>query len=145
MVAGATVTKKLPPYLQGAGLGVLGSVALGGPHGLGAVVAGSPRIAGMSNYALGRAGAVGDRASRVAGMYPAAASNVLAQSGNQMLEEQRMGRKAGGRVGGHEAAADQLVRAAERAKKDLGRSTEPLLSQSDDTVAHALEVANRSI
>ena len=145
MVAGATVTKKLPPYLQGAGLGILGSVALGGPHGLGAVVAGSPRIAGMSNYALGRAGAVGDRASRIAGMYPAAASNALAQSGNQMLEEQRVGRRAGGRVGGHEAAADQLVRAAERAKKDLGRSTEPLLSQSDDTVAHALEVANRSI
>jgi len=57
----------------------------------------------------------------------------------------RVGRKAGGRVGGHEAAADQLVRAAERAKKDLGRSTEPLLSQSDDAVAHALEVANRSI
>ena len=57
----------------------------------------------------------------------------------------RVGRRAGGRVGGHEAAADQLVRAAERAKKDLGRSTEPLLSQSDDMVAHALEVANRSI
>jgi hypothetical protein len=145
MVAGATVTKKLPPYLQGAGLGVLGSMALGGPHGIGAVVAGSPRIAGMSNYALGRAGAAGDRASRVAGMYPSAATNLIAQSGNQQLEEQRMGRKAGGRVGGHEAAADQLVRAAERAKKDLGRSTEPLLSQSDDAVAHALEVANRSI
>jgi hypothetical protein len=59
--------------------------------------------------------------------------------------DDRIGRKAGGRVGGHEAAADQLVRAAERAKKDLGRSTEPLLSQSDDAVAHALEVANRSI
>jgi len=57
----------------------------------------------------------------------------------------RVGRKAGGRVGGHEFAADQLVRAAERAKKDLGRSTEPLLSQSDDAVAHALEVANKSI
>ena len=59
--------------------------------------------------------------------------------------DDRVGRKAGGRVGGHEAAADQLVRAAERAKKDLGRSTEPLLSQSDDAVAHALEVANKSI
>ena len=59
--------------------------------------------------------------------------------------DDRVGRKAGGRVGGHEFAADQLVRAAERAKKDLGRSTEPLLSQSDDAVAHALEVANKSI
>jgi len=60
--------------------------------------------------------------------------------------EDRTPRKSGGRVGSdHSAAADQLVRAAERAKKELGRSTEPLLSQSDDTVAHALEVANRSI
>lgn len=60
--------------------------------------------------------------------------------------DERIGRKSGGRVGGdHMVAADQLVRAAERAKKELGRSTEPLLNQSDDAVAHALEVANRSI
>ena len=60
--------------------------------------------------------------------------------------EDRTPRKSGGRVGGdHMVAADQLVRAAERAKKELGRSTEPLLSHSDDAVAHALEVANRSI
>ena len=145
MVAGASVSKFLPPYLQGAGLMGAGMIASGGLHGAAAAALGSPRIAGMSNYALGRAGAAGDRAARVAGMYPSAATNLSAQFGNQQLEEQRVGRKAGGRVGGHEAAADQLVRAAERAKKDLGRSTEPLLSQSDDTVAHALEVANRSI
>ena len=142
MVAGATVTKKLPPYLQGAGLMGAGMIASGGLHGIGAAALGSPRLAGMSNYALGRAGAA---SSRLPGPPPGIVSNVLAQSGNQQQEEQRMGRKAGGRVGGHEAAADQLVRAAERAKKDLGRSTEPLLSQSDDAVAHALEVANRSI
>lgn len=142
MVAGATVTKKLPPYLQGAGLMGAGMIASGGLHGIGAAALGSPRLAGMSNYALGRAGAA---TSRLPGPPPGAVSNVLAQSGNQQLEEQRVGRKTGGRVGGHEFAADQLVRAAERAKKDLGRSTEPLLSQSDDTVAHALEVANRSI
>jgi hypothetical protein len=145
MVAGASASKVLPPYLQGAGLMGAGMIASGGLHGAAAAALGSPRIAGMSNYALGRAGAAGDRASRVAGMYPSAATNLIAQSGNQQLEEQRMGRKAGGRVGGHEAAADQLVQAAERAKKDLGRSTEPLLSQSDDAVAHALEVANKSI
>jgi hypothetical protein len=56
-----------------------------------------------------------------------------------------MGRKRGGRVSSHEADADQLVRAAERAKKGWGKETEPLLNQSDDAVAHALEVANRSI
>jgi len=48
-------------------------------------------------------------------------------------------------VSSHEADADQLVRAAERAKKGWSAETEPLLNQSDDAVAHALEVANRSI
>jgi hypothetical protein len=58
----------------------------------------------------------------------------------------RVERKSGGRVGvNHDALAEQLARAAEHAKKELGRSTEPLLSQSDEAVAHALEVANRSI
>ena len=57
----------------------------------------------------------------------------------------RTERKSGGRVSSHEADADQLVRAAERAKKGWSAETEPLLNQSDDAVAHALEVANRSI
>jgi hypothetical protein len=59
--------------------------------------------------------------------------------------DERQGRKAGGRVSSHDMAADQLVRAAERAKKGWSAETEPLLNQSDDAVAHALEVANRSI
>ena len=53
--------------------------------------------------------------------------------------------KRGGRVSSHDMAADQLVRAAERAKKGWSAETEPLLNQSDDAVASALEVANRSI
>jgi hypothetical protein len=54
--------------------------------------------------------------------------------------------KRGGRVSSsHDMAADQLVRAAERAKKGWSEETEPLLNQSDDAIAHALEVANRSI
>jgi hypothetical protein len=59
--------------------------------------------------------------------------------------EDRQNRKSGGRVSSHEADADQLVRAAERAKKGWSAETEPLLKQSDEAVAHALEVANRSI
>jgi hypothetical protein len=59
--------------------------------------------------------------------------------------EDRQGRKSGGAVKSHDMAADQLVRAAERAKKGWSAETEPLLNQSDDAVAHALEVANRSI
>jgi hypothetical protein len=58
----------------------------------------------------------------------------------------REGRKSGGRVGmPHEAAADQLVMAAERAKKGISKGTESLLDMSDNHIAHALEVANRSI
>lgn len=59
--------------------------------------------------------------------------------------DDREGRKSGGRVSSHDMAADQLVRAAERAKKGWSAETEPLLNQSDEAVAHALEVANRSI
>jgi hypothetical protein len=60
-------------------------------------------------------------------------------------QDNRQGRKTGGRVSTHDMEADQLVRAAERAKKGWSDATEPLLNQSDDAVAHALEVANRSI
>lgn len=69
------------------------------------------------------------------------APRVMALSG----PDDRQGRKTGGRVSSHEAAADQLVMAAERAKKEQSAQTEGLLNQSDDAVAHALEVANRSI
>ena len=59
--------------------------------------------------------------------------------------DDRTQRKAGGRVADHLTAADQLVRAAERAKKGQSAQTEALLQQPDSAVAHALEVANRSI
>lgn len=57
----------------------------------------------------------------------------------------REGRKSGGRVSSHEMAADQLVRAAERAKRGLSAHTEGLLNTPDEAVASALEIANRSI
>jgi hypothetical protein len=60
--------------------------------------------------------------------------------------DDRIERKSGGRVGiDHDRMADQLVGAAERAKKGISRSTEQLLDLPDDHIAHALEVANRSI
>ena len=61
------------------------------------------------------------------------------------IEDEAEERKAGGRVADHLTAADQLVRAAERAKKGQSAQTEALLQQPDSAVAHALEVANRSI
>lgn len=62
------------------------------------------------------------------------------------LAEDRIGRKAGGRVGvDHDRLADRLVGAAERVKKGISRGTEQLLEMPDDHIAHALELANRSI
>ena len=137
MIAGAAFRDIMPAAMQGFGLGVLGPVLAGGPHGIAAAAAASPRLAGMAQYGLGRL----EGAVNAIPKPPAAITNAMYQTTGD-----RTPRKSGGRVGGdHSAAADQLVRAAERAKKELGRSTEPLLSQSDDTVAHALEVANRSI
>jgi hypothetical protein len=56
----------------------------------------------------------------------------------------RAGRATGGRVG-VDVEADALVRAADRAKKDFNRTTEPLLNTPDNHIAKALEVANRAI
>jgi hypothetical protein len=70
----------------------------------------------------------------------------LAGAATSLNVDNRQNRKSGGRVSSsHDMAADQLVRAAERAKKGWSEETEPLLNQSDDAIAHALEVANRSI
>lgn len=70
---------------------------------------------------------------------------IVGAASQPMQIDDRQGRKSGGRVSSHDMAADQLVRAAERAKKGWSAETEPLLNQSDDAVASALEVANRSI
>jgi hypothetical protein len=106
---------------------------------LGGAALASPKIGGQLANKLGMA-------ERMAGnvMPPQITEKPLSMMGN-LEEDPRMGRKRGGRVSSHEHAADQLVRAAERAKKGWSAETEPLLNQSDDAVAHALEVANRSI
>ena len=60
------------------------------------------------------------------------------------FEESRVGRKSGGKVGGG-SIGDRLVSAAEKAKKEINRATETLLRQPDESVAKALEIANRHI
>jgi len=111
----------------------------------------SPKIGGYSQYALGRAQrAVNDAASGLARTaFPPVVTNIGSQVGSAMEEEpqdERIGRKAGGRVGvNHDKMAEQLVGAAERAKKGISKGTESLLDMPDDHIAQALEVANRSI
>lgn len=108
---------------------------------IGGAALASPKVGGQLANKAGMA-------TRMAGAAtpPQAAMQPLSMMGNLEEGQQPAAYKRGGKVGGrHEAAADQLVRAAERAKKGWSATTEPLLNQSDDVVAHALEVANRSI
>jgi hypothetical protein len=72
-------------------------------------------------------------------------SSTLGSMVSAGAKAERAGRKSGGRVENHDVEADQLVRAAERAKRGLSAHTEGLLNTPDDAVASALEVANRSI
>ena len=136
-----------------AGLGGLGGIGLSLGYHPAAIVAGippallaSPKLGGLSQFALGRAErAVNQTARRAADTFaPPVLTNVASQVGSA-LEDDRQGRKSGGRVSNHDAAADQLVRAAERARKGQSAQTQVLLNQSDDAVASALEIANRSI
>jgi hypothetical protein len=137
MIAGAAFKDIMPPAMQGFGLGIMGPLLAGGPHGMAAAAGASPRLAGLTQYGIGRLEGAVNRLPTP----PAAATNVVSQIG-----QERTGRKTGGRVGfNHDSMADQLVGAAERAKKGISKGTEQLLSMPDDHVAHALEVANRSI
>ena len=116
----------------------------------------SPRVAAGTQYNLGRLergiGKVVDPIKRYASPV---ATNIGSQLGEAMAPDYetnaqayggRVERNSGGRVGmQHERDADQLVMAAERAKKGISKGTESLLDMSDNHIAHALEVANRSI
>ena len=57
-----------------------------------------------------------------------------------------VGRATGGRVGDHhERLVSRLMTLAERAKKDVNNTTEPLLNVPDATIVKALHVANQAI
>lgn len=62
-------------------------------------------------------------------------------------KRRREGRAEGGRIGdiNHLAIAASLIRAAEKAKKGHGKTTEPLLSQPDEAITKALAIANEAI
>jgi hypothetical protein len=106
---------------------------------LGGAALASPYVGGQIANKTGMAGRLATRLTP-----PQAVMKPASMMGN-LEEGQPAPYKRGGAVRSHDMAADQLVRAAERAKKGWSAETEPLLKQSDDAVAHALEVANRSI
>ena len=59
-------------------------------------------------------------------------------------KEKREGRASGGKVS-KSSIADRLITAAESAKRMSNKATEPLLQTSDESIARALEIANRHI
>lgn len=62
------------------------------------------------------------------------------------LPQDRTQRASGGKVGiNHSAEAQRLIGLAERAKKQHNETTKPLLDEHDDTITHALKVANDAI
>jgi hypothetical protein len=70
--------------------------------------------------------------------------DILPGTGPAKYEERRFPRATGGRIN-HSSVADQLITAAEKSKRNINKTTEPLLKETDNNVAHALEIANRSI
>jgi hypothetical protein len=74
------------------------------------------------------------------------AATATYKAGPSMREDdqQRQGRASGGKVNST-SIADRLVIAAESAKRMSNKATEPLLRTSDESIARALEIANRHI
>lgn len=64
--------------------------------------------------------------------------------GPAKYEERRFPRASGGRIN-PSSKADGLVMAAEKAKKNINKTTEPLLNETDNNVAHALEIAGKHL
>lgn len=120
------------------------------PHLAGLVAASSPKIAGATQYAVGKAGKylapVGTAIDYATSAPVTYAGTHLGQVEQQQADGGRIGRKAGGRASNSaKAKADQLIAMADRIKKDEGKGTEPLLNVDDTTIAKALEIANRGI
>lgn len=162
--------KTIGRFMPAVDIGAIGSAAFAGPQ-IAMLAAGNPMLATLLAGGAGTAAAV-DLARRVAsgaaskyahtapvqrylqnqlvspssGIGDLSAGARGAVYGAPSILDEREGRKSGGRVGmPHEKAADQLVMAAERAKKGISKGTESLLDVHDNQIAHALEVANRSI
>lgn len=174
-VAGAALSKDMPKLqgildktgIGGAILTTIGSIAMGYPKtaaiAMGAVPAlaavQTPRNLGKVAYTAGQvAGTPAGKAAVGVGQFarqtasPSAMFMQNLQMSQQDLENYPIERNQGGRVaranGGRIDAmrgARALMRAAENAKKDISKTTEPLLEQPDEHIAQALNMAKRHI
>jgi hypothetical protein len=119
------------------------------PHAIAGAAATSPRLAGISQYSIGRAQRALQPVSNAASM---AASQPVTYGLTRVGEAEQQQQASGGRIhratGGRTSppiTADTLIAAAERAKKSDGKSTEVLLNQPDEAITRALAIANKHI
>ena len=139
LVKGALVT-------AGAGHGIIpGALTYGATEGAqkgaSAIRSGAARKAELAGAPIARQAPNIPLAVRSPAAYRLPISAVFGQPGEEpgYQAPQPLARKSGGRV------SDQLVRAVDRAKKNINKGTEVLLNTPDSHVAHALEVAKRNL
>jgi len=117
------------PAVSGATLGTVGAVS-GVPKKSAELYNKIPAMVRMPSYAVGRAAEEMEPDEN----FPPPVT----------IRPDRQGRASGGKVNASSIGA-RLVAAADRAKKEINKSTEPLLKSDDESIAKALEIANRHI
>jgi hypothetical protein len=149
MLAGAATNSAFPRGLRGMieyPLGMLAAAVHPGTWpGLVAMgLSSSPRLSGMSQYKIGQAQRLGAPIGQAA---RAVTSQPITHAATEISQEdQPITRATGGRVGSdHERLVGRLMTLAERAKKEVNTSTEPLLNVPDAAIVKALHVANQAI
>ena len=114
---------------------------------LGSLITSSPKVTGALQYGSGLVvGGAPNLAGKVLGSVPQPA-RIGAQLGSEAMTQDgapRQGRASGGAVVSANKA-DQLIKAAESAKKTINSRTEVLLDQPDEKIAGALAIAKRHI
>jgi len=120
--------------------GAAGAAVLGGAYGMNKV---EQRIANqMVNLAKKNDVASFTKIANMMDDYPGVYNKVL---GPLMVISNEAEKRAGERPGRATGGAVNLMALSKAAKKQVTQSTEALLNESDDTVARALEVANKHI
>jgi len=159
-IAGTELHELMPQGLRGY-LGTLGgqmgiSGMLGSlfhPAALASLLGSSPRVAGGVQYGLGTVlGRPGQALQALETRVPATPRALSYGAGRAEEQQNPNQQSAGGRIGRASGGsvvsankADQLIKAAESAKKAINSRTEVLLDQPDEKIAGALAIAKRHI
>jgi hypothetical protein len=140
---------KYHSMLSALGGGSLGYLGIGHPVGgflgtIGGAAASSPRVLGELGYGAGKTQKFLETPKL--GAVPVGELGHYEQlKEREQAMKDRYGRKFGGRVGNAMMKADALIRKADQAKRNLNKTTEPMLELPDEHVTKALAVAKSHI